>query len=84
MAEIAIQTAGGTRERYPLVARPGDDRPLARERHLPARPVALAPPRGDPRSGADGYWVSDLGSKNGTLLNGEPRARAGTGSGPAT
>ena len=67
--------AGG-KERFPLAKDARHHRPLAGERHLPARPVALPPPRGDPPRRTAASSCVDLGSKNGTLLNGEPRARA--------
>ncbi|HUL76007.1 MAG TPA: SpoIIE family protein phosphatase [Vicinamibacteria bacterium] len=71
MPEIAIQTAGGTRERYPLAkARVTVGRSRESDIFLPdqwlSRHHAAIEERGD------GYWVSDLNSKNGTLLNGEP------------
>jgi pSer/pThr/pTyr-binding forkhead associated (FHA) protein len=71
MAEIAIQTAGGTRERYPLAkARITVGRSRESDIFLPdqwlSRHHAAIEERGD------GYWVADLKSKNGTLLNGEP------------
>jgi serine phosphatase RsbU (regulator of sigma subunit)/pSer/pThr/pTyr-binding forkhead associated (FHA) protein len=71
MPEIAIQTAGGTRERYPLAK---DRVTIGRSREsdifLPdqwlSRHHAVIEQRDE------GFWVSDLRSKNGTLLNGEP------------
>ncbi|HEX9187511.1 MAG TPA: SpoIIE family protein phosphatase [Vicinamibacteria bacterium] len=71
MPEIAIQTAGGTRERYPLAkARVTVGRSRESDIFLPdqwlSRHHAAIEERGD------GYWVADLKSKNGTLLNGEP------------
>lgn len=71
MPEIAIQTAGGTRERYPLAkARVTVGRSRESDIFLPdqwlSRHHAAIEDRGD------GYWVADLNSKNGTLLNGEP------------
>ncbi len=71
MPEIAIQTAGGTRERYPLAKRRVTvGRSRESDIFLPdqwlSRHHAAIEERGD------GYWVSDLKSKNGTLLNGEP------------
>jgi sigma-B regulation protein RsbU (phosphoserine phosphatase) len=71
MPEIAIQTAGGTRERYPLTkARVTVGRSRESDIFLPdqwlSRHHAAIEERGD------GYWVTDLNSKNGTLLNGEP------------
>ncbi len=71
MPEIAIQTAGGTRERYPLAkARVTVGRSRESDIFLPdqwlSRHHAAIEERGDE------YWVADLNSKNGTLLNGEP------------
>ena len=71
MPEIAIQTAGGTRERYPLAkGRVTIGRSRESDIFLPdqwlSRHHAAIEERGE------GYWVSDLKSKNGTLLNGEP------------
>ena len=71
MPEIAIQTAGGTRERYPLakdrvtVGRSRDSDIFLPDQWLSRHHAAI-------EERADGYWVSDLNSKNGTLLNGEP------------
>ena len=71
MPEIAIQTAGGTRERYPLAQeRVTIGRSRESDIFLPdqwlSRHHAAIEQRGDI------YWVGDLRSKNGTLLNGEP------------
>ena len=73
MPEIAIQTAGGTRERYPLAkARVTIGRSRESDIFLPdqwlSRQHATIEQRGD------AFWVNDLRSKNGTLLNGEPVA----------
>src|SRR5512134_1423261 len=71
MPEIAIQTAGGTRERYPLakervtIGRSRDSDIFLPDQWL-SRHHATIEQRGD------AFWVSDLRSKNGTLLNGEP------------
>jgi serine phosphatase RsbU (regulator of sigma subunit)/pSer/pThr/pTyr-binding forkhead associated (FHA) protein len=71
MAEIAIQTAGGTRERYPLarrrvsIGRSRDSDIFLPDQWLSRHHAAI-------EERPDGYWVSDLKSKNGTLLNGEP------------
>src|SRR5512137_2522040 len=71
MPEIAIQTAGGTRERYPLVkARVTVGRSRDSDIFLPDQWLSRHHAAIEDR--ADGYWVSDLNSKNGTLLNGEP------------
>ena len=71
MPEIAIQTAGGTRERYPLakervtIGRSRESDIFLPDQWLSRHHAAL-------EQRADGYWVGDLRSKNGTLLNGEP------------
>ena len=71
MAEIAIQTAGGTRERYPLGAsRVTIGRSRESDIFLPDQWLSRHHAAIEVRT--DGYWVSDLKSKNGTLLNGEP------------
>jgi serine phosphatase RsbU (regulator of sigma subunit) len=71
MAEIAIQTAGGTRERYPLGAsRVTIGRSRESDIFLPDQWLSRHHAAIEERT--DGYWVSDLKSKNGTLLNGEP------------
>ena len=71
MAEIAIQTAGGTRERYPLGAsRVTIGRSRESDIFLPDQWLSRHHAAIEERP--DGYWVSDLKSKNGTLLNGEP------------
>ena len=71
MPEIAIQTAGGTRERFPLAK---DRVTIGRSREsdifLPDQWLSRHHAAIEQRE--DGYWVSDLNSKNGTLLNGEP------------
>jgi len=71
MPEIAIQTAGGTRERYPLakgrvtIGRSRDSDIFLPDQWL-SRHHAVIEQRDE------AFWVSDLRSKNGTLLNGEP------------
>jgi len=71
MPEIAIQTAGGTRERYPLgrervtIGRSRESDIFLPDQWLSRHHAAI-------EERPDGYWVSDLKSKNGTLLNGEP------------
>ena len=71
MPEIAIQTAGGTRERYPLAkARVTVGRSRESDIFLPDQWLSRHHAAIEERT--DGYWVSDLNSKNGTLLNGEP------------
>jgi len=81
MAEIAIQTAGGTRERFPL-ARTRVTIGRSRESDIFLPDQWLSRHHAAIEERPDGYWVSDLKSKNGTLLNGEPirdwkRLRAG-------
>ena len=71
MPEIAIQTAGGTRERYPLAkGRVTVGRSRESDIFLPDQWLSRHHAAIEERS--EGYWVSDLKSKNGTLLNGEP------------
>jgi serine phosphatase RsbU (regulator of sigma subunit)/pSer/pThr/pTyr-binding forkhead associated (FHA) protein len=71
MPEIAIQTAGGTKERFPLsgervtIGRSRDSDIFLPDQWLSRNHAAI-----EQRS--DGYFVNDLKSKNGTLLNGEP------------
>jgi sigma-B regulation protein RsbU (phosphoserine phosphatase) len=71
MAEIAIQTAGGTRERFPL-ARERVTIGRSRESDIFLPDQWLSRHHAAIEERPDGYWVSDLKSKNGTLLNGEP------------
>jgi serine phosphatase RsbU (regulator of sigma subunit)/pSer/pThr/pTyr-binding forkhead associated (FHA) protein len=80
-AEISVQAADGSRERYPLLK---DRITIGRSRDsdifLPDQ--WLSRQHAEIRQKPDGYYVSDLGSKNGTLLNGgrlteEQRLRAG-------
>jgi serine phosphatase RsbU (regulator of sigma subunit)/pSer/pThr/pTyr-binding forkhead associated (FHA) protein len=71
MPEIAIQTAGGTRERYPL-AKPRVTVGRSRESDIFLPDQWLSRHHAAIEERNDGYWVSDLKSKNGTLLNGEP------------
>ena len=70
MPEIAIQTAGGTRERYPLAkTRVTVGRSRESDIFLPDQWLSRHHAAIEERD--DGYWVADLKSKNGTLLNGE-------------
>lgn len=72
MPEIAIQTAGGTRERYPLVKqRVSIGRSRDSDIFLPDQWLSRHHAAIEQRE-ADTFWVGDLSSKNGTLLNGEP------------
>jgi serine phosphatase RsbU (regulator of sigma subunit)/pSer/pThr/pTyr-binding forkhead associated (FHA) protein len=71
MPEIAIQTAGGTKERFPLthprvtVGRSRESDIFLPDQWLSRNHAAI-------EERTDGYYVNDLSSKNGTLLNGEP------------
>jgi len=71
MPDIAIQTAGGTRERYPLTgARVTIGRSRESDIFLPDQWLSRNHAAIELRP--EGYFVNDLKSKNGTLLNGEP------------
>jgi sigma-B regulation protein RsbU (phosphoserine phosphatase) len=71
MPEIAIQTAGGTKERFPLthprvsIGRSRESDIFLPDQWLSRNHAAL-------EERPDGFYVNDLSSKNGTLLNGEP------------
>jgi sigma-B regulation protein RsbU (phosphoserine phosphatase) len=71
MPEIAIQTAGGTKERYPIdrahvsIGRSRESDIFLPDQWLSRNHAAI-------ELREDGYYVNDLDSKNGTLLNGEP------------
>ena len=71
MPEIAIQTAGGTRERYPL-AKPRVTIGRSRESDIFLPDQWLSRHHAAIEDRGEGFWVNDLNSKNGTLLNGEP------------
>jgi serine phosphatase RsbU (regulator of sigma subunit)/pSer/pThr/pTyr-binding forkhead associated (FHA) protein len=71
MPEIAIQTAGGTRERFPL-AQPRVSVGRSRESDIFLPDQWLSRHHATIELRDDGWWVNDLNSKNGTLLNGEP------------
>jgi pSer/pThr/pTyr-binding forkhead associated (FHA) protein len=73
MPEIAIQTAGGTRERYPL-AKPRVTVGRSRESDIFLPDQWLSRHHAAIEHRSDGYYVLDLKSKNGTLLNGQPLA----------
>jgi serine phosphatase RsbU (regulator of sigma subunit) len=70
MAEIAIQTAGGTRERYPL-SRDRVTIGRSRESDIFLPDQWLSRHHAEIRRVGVGFVVVDLGSKNGTLLNGD-------------
>src|SRR5512145_3402860 len=73
MPELAIQTAGGTRERFPLnrervtIGRSRESDIFLPDQWLSRHHAAI-------ELRDDGHWVNDLRSKNGTLLNGSPLA----------
>ena len=73
MPEIAIQTAGGTRERYPL-AKPRVTIGRSRESDIFLPDQWLSRHHAAIEQRDEAFWVNDLRSKNGTLLNGEPVA----------
>ncbi len=71
MPEIAIQTAGGTKERFPI-ARPRVTIGRSRESDIFLPDQWLSRNHAAIEERSDGFYVNDLSSKNGTLLNGEP------------
>jgi serine phosphatase RsbU (regulator of sigma subunit)/pSer/pThr/pTyr-binding forkhead associated (FHA) protein len=71
MPEISIQTAGGTKERFPI-ARPRVTIGRSRESDIFLPDQWLSRNHAAIEERPDGYYVNDLSSKNGTLLNGEP------------
>lgn len=71
MPEIAIQTAGGPKERFPI-ARPRVTIGRSRESDIFLPDQWLSRNHAEIEERADGFYVHDLSSKNGTLLNGEP------------
>src|SRR5262245_4202359 len=71
MAELSIQSADGTRERFPLVKeRVTIGRSRESDIFLPDQ--WLSRQHAEVRRRPDGFYVADLKSKNGTLLNGQP------------
>jgi sigma-B regulation protein RsbU (phosphoserine phosphatase) len=71
MPEIAIQTADGAKERFPLVKnRVTIGRSRESDIFLPDQ--WLSRHHAEILQRNDGYYVLDLQSKNGTLLNGQP------------
>jgi phosphoserine phosphatase RsbU/P len=71
MPEIAIQTADGAKERFPLVKnRVTIGRSRESDIFLPDQ--WLSRHHAEILQKGDGYYVLDLQSKNGTLLNGQP------------
>jgi sigma-B regulation protein RsbU (phosphoserine phosphatase) len=81
MAELSIQDADGARERFPLIKeRVTIGRSRDSDIFLPDQ--WLSRHHAEIRHRADGYYLVDMGSKNGTLLNGgrindEQRLRPG-------
>jgi serine phosphatase RsbU (regulator of sigma subunit)/pSer/pThr/pTyr-binding forkhead associated (FHA) protein len=71
MPEISIQTAGGTKERFPI-ARPRVTIGRSRESDIFLPDQWLSRNHAAIEERPDGFYVNDLSSKNGTLLNGEP------------
>jgi pSer/pThr/pTyr-binding forkhead associated (FHA) protein len=71
MPEISIQTADGARERYPIAkTRVSIGRSRESDIFLPDQ--WLSRHHAEIVERPDGYYVADLQSKNGTLLNGAP------------
>ncbi len=71
MPEISIQTADGARERYPIAkTRVSIGRSRESDIFLPDQ--WLSRHHAEIVQRPDGYYVADLQSKNGTLLNGAP------------
>src|SRR5262249_13487572 len=69
--ELAIQPADGAKERFPLVkSRVTIGRSRESDIFLPDQ--WLSRHHAEIRQRTDGYYVLDLQSKNGTLLNGQP------------
>src|SRR3989442_12333308 len=81
MAELSIQDADGARERFPLIKeRVTIGRSRDSDIFLPDQ--WLSRHHAEIRHRSDGYYLVDMGSKNGTLLNGgrindEQRLRPG-------
>jgi len=71
MSEIAIQTAGGTKELFPI-SRPRVSIGRSRESDIFLPDQWLSRNHAEIEERKDGFYVTDLRSKNGTLLNGEP------------
>src|SRR5437870_13864916 len=70
MAELKIQTADGSRERFPLTKpRITIGRARSSDVFLPDQWLSRHHAAIEQKQGA--YYLLDLGSKNGTLLNGE-------------
>lgn len=69
MAELSIQSADGSKERFPLVKeRVTIGRSRESDVFLPDQ--WLSRHHAEIRRQGDVYFLQDLGSKNGTLLNG--------------
>ena len=71
MPEIGVQTADGPRERLPL-AKPRVTIGRSRDSDIFLPDQWLSRHHAEIVQRPDGYYVADLQSKNGTLLNGEP------------
>jgi serine phosphatase RsbU (regulator of sigma subunit) len=71
MPEITVQTADGTPHRFPLQK---ERVTIGRSRHsdIFLSDQWLSRHHAEIRRAPDGYYLVDLGSKNGTLLNGSP------------
>jgi serine phosphatase RsbU (regulator of sigma subunit) len=71
MAEIGIQTADGSKDRF-LLAKPRVTIGRSRESDIFLPDQWLSRHHAEIVQKGDGYYLADLQSKNGTLLNGEP------------
>jgi len=71
MPEISVQTADGSRERFAL-AKPRVTIGRSRESDIFLPDQWLSRHHAEIQQRGDGYYLLDLKSKNGTLLNGEP------------
>ncbi len=71
MPELGIETADGTRDRFPL-AKPRVTIGRSRESDIFLPDQWLSRHHAEIVEKGDGFYLADLQSKNGTLLNGEP------------
>jgi serine phosphatase RsbU (regulator of sigma subunit) len=71
MPELGIETADGTRDRFPL-AKPRVTIGRSRESDIFLPDQWLSRHHAEIVEKPDGFYLADLQSKNGTLLNGEP------------